>query len=166
VTYIKGQQDGDGGFPAAPSAGSNAQSTAWAIQGLLAAGVDASGLLRHGASPVDYLSSLTAPDGHIRYSRSSDQTPVWVTGEAMMALAGKVLPLSPLSSPAPVHHAQPAAARSHTTQAAAPARAAHRARRKRRKAAGHHTPRPAPDGGLVGYVTLADALALAPVGLG
>ena len=34
---------------------------------------------RGGRSPLDYLASLQAADGHYRYSRSSDQTPVWVT---------------------------------------------------------------------------------------
>ena len=40
VTYIRGQQDRDGGFQSFPGAGSNAQSTAWAIQGLEAVGVE------------------------------------------------------------------------------------------------------------------------------
>ena len=38
--YLRRQQNRDGGFPAQPGGRSNAQSTAWAIQGLIAAGVD------------------------------------------------------------------------------------------------------------------------------
>ena len=100
IAFVRGQQDRDGGFPAAPGAGSNAQSTAWAVQGLIAAGVDPGSLHRAGApSPFHYLSSLIAPDGHVRYSRSSDQTPVWVTAQALMALSRKPLPLAPLPAP-------------------------------------------------------------------
>ena len=61
----------------------NAQSTAWAVQGLVAAGVSPRSVRRGGRSPLDYLASVQAGDGHYRYSRSSDQTPVWVTGQAL-----------------------------------------------------------------------------------
>jgi len=82
--------------------GSNAQSTAWAIQGLDAVGISPAGLHRDGAvSPLAYLDGLTAADGAVSYARGVTQTPVWVTGEALMALAGKSLPLAPL--PAPGH---------------------------------------------------------------
>jgi prenyltransferase beta subunit len=114
VAFIRGQQNRDGGFPSEPGDDSNAQSTAWAVQGLIAAGVSPGGLHRRGApSPLAYLRSLIASDGHVRYSRSSDQTPVWVTAQAMMALAGKALPLAPVSLPATP------AARSHRARAGA-----------------------------------------------
>ena len=41
-----------------------------------------------------YLRSLVGSDGAIRYSRTSTQTPVWVTAQALTALAGKALPLA------------------------------------------------------------------------
>jgi Prenyltransferase and squalene oxidase repeat len=95
VAYIRGQQDRDGGFPSMPGAGSNAQSTAFGVQGLLAAGVDPGSLHRRGApSPLDYLRSLITADGHVRYARSTEGTPVWVTAEALMALDGKPLPIA------------------------------------------------------------------------
>jgi Prenyltransferase and squalene oxidase repeat len=97
IGFLRGQQDADGGFASLPGAGSNAQSTAFAVQGLVAAGVDPSTVRRRGASPLDYLRSLIAPDGHIRYARGTDQTPVWVTAEAVMALEGKALPLGPVA---------------------------------------------------------------------
>lgn len=97
VRYLHAQQDRDGGFASQSGAGSNAQSTAFAVQGLLAAGVDPAGLRRGGASPLDYLRALIAPDGHVRYSRGADQTPTWVTAEALMALDGKVLPVAAVS---------------------------------------------------------------------
>jgi hypothetical protein len=170
VGYIERQQDHDGGFPSTPGEGSNAQSTAWAIQGLLAAGVDPNGLHRGGApSPEDYLRSLTAADGHIRYSRVSDQTPVWVTAEAIMALAGKPLPIQPPSAPATTttSHPSPAPRTTTTTARRAASRPAphHRSRRRARPhAPPRHHLRPAPTG--IGYLALVDALALAPIGLG
>jgi hypothetical protein len=129
VGYIRGQQDRDGGFPSMPGSGSNAQSTAFAVQGLIAAGVDPSTLHRAGApSPLDYLRSLTAADGHIRYSRAGDQTPVWVTAEALMALDGKPLPIATVPRPAAPPrasartHARTHATSSHPSTRALPAR--------------------------------------------
>jgi energy-coupling factor transport system substrate-specific component len=163
VRYLARQQDRDGGFPAYPGEASNAQSTAWAIQGLLAAGRDPGGLHRHGApSPLDYLRSLTAPDGHIRYSRSSDQTPVWVTAEAVMALAGKPLPIAApararASTAVPAHHGTPAphhrSRPSHSRRARRPA--------PRHRASGAAAPSP-----FLRVLGALDALVLAPVGLG
>jgi energy-coupling factor transport system substrate-specific component len=111
IKYLRGQQDADGGFPAMPGAGSNAQSTAFAVQGLAAARVDPGSLRRRGSSPLDYLRGLIASDGHVRYSRSAEETPIWVTAEALLALDGKTLPLAPVArrSAAPPLHAVPRA---------------------------------------------------------
>jgi energy-coupling factor transport system substrate-specific component len=148
IQFIRSQQDRDGGFAAQPGSGSNAQSTAFAVQGLLAAGIAPPSLHRGGApSPLDYLRSLVAADGHIRYSRGSDQTPVWVTGEALMALDRKPLPLGPVAraAPAPAAPAPAATAAAHKHQPGAHAGAAragavrltvaHRTHRARRAAA-------------------------------
>ena len=94
VRFLRTQQNADGGFPSQAGGESNAQSTAWAVQGLLAAGVNPAGLRRGARSPLSFLRSMTASDGHVRYSPSTDQTPVWVTAEAALALAGRVLPLA------------------------------------------------------------------------
>lgn len=93
VRYLRRDQDRDGGFPAAPGAGSNAQSTAWAIQGLIAAGLRASSLRRDGHTPLHYLVSLVSGGGAVRYARGETVTPVWVTGEALLALTGTPLPV-------------------------------------------------------------------------
>ncbi len=96
VGYVRGTQNADGGLPQQLGGTSNAQSTAWAIQGLLAAGVRPESVRRDGgASPLAYLRSLVGPDGAVRYSRSSIQTPVWVTAYAALALARRPLPLAP-----------------------------------------------------------------------
>jgi energy-coupling factor transport system substrate-specific component len=97
VTYLRRAQNPDGGFPQQPGAQSDAQSTAWAIQGLDAAGQNVSSVKRgRSRSPLGYLESLVSPDGSVRYSRTSSQTPVWVTAQALTALAGKPFPISPV----------------------------------------------------------------------
>ena len=94
VSYLRGVQRSGGGF--ALSGGPvNAQSTAWAAQGLLAAGISPASV-RSGGTPLSYLSSTQARDGHYRYSAASDQTPVWVTGQALMAVDGAAFPLNPV----------------------------------------------------------------------
>ena len=96
VGFLRGQQNRDGGFPLDRGGGSNAQSAAWVVQALVAAGRNPGSVRRGGRSPLDYLRSLVAPDGSVRYSRTSGQTPVWVTAQALTALAGKAFPLGPV----------------------------------------------------------------------
>lgn len=92
--YLIRSQSLDGGFPQQYGAQSNAQSTAWAIQGLIAAGYDPGAIRRRGSrTPIGYLESLRAPDGSVRYSRTGAQTPVWVTAQALIALAGRTFPI-------------------------------------------------------------------------
>jgi prenyltransferase beta subunit len=162
VAFIERAQSPDGGLPTAPGAEANAQSTAWAIQGLVAAGVDPASLHRGGApSPLAYLKSLIAPDGHVRYSRTGDQTPVWVTAEAAMALAEKPLPLAAVT--VRKHPRRHRLAR--TTKQ--PKTVHHERRRAARL--GHRGVAPADTSLTMGLATdagILDALALAPIGVG
>jgi hypothetical protein len=65
------------------------------MQALIAAGRKVWTVRRDGSrTPAAYLRSLTGPDGAVRYSRTLKQTPVWVTGQALTALAGKPFPLA------------------------------------------------------------------------
>ncbi len=92
AAFIRSRQNRDGGFGYQRGAASNAQSTAFAISGLIAAGAVPARLHRGGApSPIQYLRSLIQPDGAVLYSRGNSQTPVWVTTQAEIALAGKTL---------------------------------------------------------------------------
>ncbi len=96
VAFIRSAQNRDGGFPAERGGSSNAQSTAWAVQGLIAAGVNPAHVRRHGSrSPLGYLRSLITRSGAIDYSRGVLLTPVWVTAEAIVALDRKAFPLRP-----------------------------------------------------------------------
>ena len=94
ATFLRGRQNPDGGFPLSPGGASNAQSTAWVAQALVAGGRDPDAVRRDGSrSPLGYLRSLTGADGSVRYSRTSVQTPVWVTAQALTALAGRPFPI-------------------------------------------------------------------------
>jgi energy-coupling factor transport system substrate-specific component len=96
AAFITRTQNSDGGFPLQPGAGSNAQSTAWAVQALVAAGRNPDGVRRGGSrNPLGYLRTLVASDGSVRYSRTSAQTPVWVTAQALTALARRPFPIRP-----------------------------------------------------------------------
>ena len=75
----------DGGFPLTPGEGSNAQSTAWAQQALIASGGG-------GGRAAAYLQARVTASGAVQYAGGVIQTPVWVTGEALAALAGASLP--------------------------------------------------------------------------
>ncbi len=184
VAYLRRQQARDGGFPSEPGGESNAQSTAWAVQGLLAAGVSPASLHRGGAvSPLQFLRSLTAADGHVRYARGTDQTPVWVTAQALMALDAKALPIAPV----PQHTQTVVSHRSGGGAGAGGASAGHPSSRRRPKPtaapAYKHVrkravrrriaapgPSPAPSERPLSLyaagVGVLAALALAPVGLG
>jgi energy-coupling factor transport system substrate-specific component len=95
LSYLRKHQHSNGGFALGGSGGVNSQSTGWAVQGIIAAGTDPAGITSGGNSALDYLTVQQAGDGHFRYSASSDQTPVWVTAEALVGAAGDALPISP-----------------------------------------------------------------------
>lgn len=94
AAWLVRHQRRDGGYGLTTRSASNAQSTAFAVQGLLAAGRDPARVRRRGGrSALAYLRSLVGPDGAVRYSRTSRQTPVWVTSQALAALARRPLPV-------------------------------------------------------------------------
>ncbi|MGH2868353.1 MAG: prenyltransferase/squalene oxidase repeat-containing protein [Solirubrobacteraceae bacterium] len=176
VAYLRGAQNRDGGFTGQAGLPSNAQSTAWGIQGLDAAGVAPASLHRHGAvSPLAYLRGLIAADGSVRYSRGLQQTPVWVTAEALMALEGKPLPLAavaaPAASPAPSRRAAATRrrntpstrARTQTGTSPAPANPGPKSR-SGHQAGASGTAR-GPMAGLVAALGIVTAIALAPLNL-
>jgi hypothetical protein len=94
ASYLRRAQRADGGFALAENGPTNSQSTAWAVQGLIAAGSNPAAVRTNGHSPFDYLARRQAGDGHYRYSSSSDQTPVWVTAQVLLAVNRKAFPLA------------------------------------------------------------------------
>ncbi len=94
AAFLVARQNPDGGMPLEPGDDSNAQSTAWAIQGLVAAGRDPDRVHRGGSrSPLAYLRSLQSASGAVRYSRTAVQSPVWVTAQALTGLARRPFPI-------------------------------------------------------------------------
>lgn len=94
ATFLAGQQNADGGMPLKKNGVSNAQSTAWAVQALVAAGRNVNTLrVGTGRTPLEYLRSLQNTSGSFRYSRTSSQSPVWVTAQVLTALARKPFPI-------------------------------------------------------------------------
>ena len=91
VAWLRANQNDDGGFGQFRGRPSNAQSTAYAVQGLVAAGAGGATLTR----ALAYLRGLQRADGSVSYSSTSNQTPVWVTAQALMALERKTLPSRP-----------------------------------------------------------------------
>jgi energy-coupling factor transport system substrate-specific component len=135
AAFLAAQQNADGGLPLQPGSASNAQSTAWAVQGLLAAGHEPERVRRRGSrSPLGYLRTLVAGDGSVRYSRTSRQTPVWVTAQALTALARRPFPIRAPRARRAAAAAAPAAAAARGPRPA-PARAAARPRQADRAAA-------------------------------
>lgn len=87
LRFLRRHQNRDGGFELTGGRGSDAQSTAWAIQAFVAA------RRRPGAAAFAYLRRLQRRDGSFRYSRRYAITPVWVTSQALPALARRPFPL-------------------------------------------------------------------------
>jgi energy-coupling factor transport system substrate-specific component len=90
VAYLQEAQASDGGWGQLAGREPNAQSTSWAVQGLVAADV---ALDTMKADPIAYLRRLQRGDGHFAYSATSEQTPVWVTAQALAAIRRKALPI-------------------------------------------------------------------------
>jgi len=84
--YLERRENRDGGFPLEPGGSSNSQSTAWAIQALIAAGVSPQHAL-------GYLRARLTGTGAVSYAAGMTLTPVWVTAEALAAFAHVPLPL-------------------------------------------------------------------------
>jgi hypothetical protein len=87
VTFLRRHQNRDGGFELTLDRGSDAPSTAWAIQALLAAGREP------GKAAFAYLRRLQRPDGSVRYSVRYDSSRLWTTAQVAPALARRAFPL-------------------------------------------------------------------------
>jgi hypothetical protein len=97
-------QNPDGGFP--ESAGepeSNVASTAWAVQGIWAAGQNPETWVKGGNEPLSYMASLQQSDGRLRWKQSADLNGVWMTAYAAPAFAGQTwpIPYTPCTKPPP-----------------------------------------------------------------
>jgi energy-coupling factor transport system substrate-specific component len=89
VSYLRRVQRREGGWGLNETGVTNSQSTAWAVQGLVAARAISRTLHRG----LRYLDARQSADGHYRYSSSTDQTPIWVTSQVLLAVGGEALPI-------------------------------------------------------------------------
>jgi prenyltransferase beta subunit len=87
VRFLRSVQNSDGGFELTQRRGSDTQSTAWAIQALIAAD------RVPGRAAFAYLRRMQRSNGSFRYNRQYVTTPVWVTAQALAALAREPFPL-------------------------------------------------------------------------
>jgi hypothetical protein len=157
VDYLRASQHKGGGFALAFNGPVNSQSTAWAVQGLLAAGVNP-GSLRRGGTPLSYLAKVRAVDGHYRYSSSSDQTPVWVTGQVLTAVDGKPYPIAAVPR-APAPSSGGSAATPAPTGGTFPGKAAAPGAVSPAPTGGSQAPAPSTANGLTGSTPSADSKA-------
>jgi Squalene-hopene cyclase C-terminal domain/Prenyltransferase and squalene oxidase repeat len=97
VGYLRRTQRRAGGWGIYETGVVNSQSTAFAAMGLVAAGIDPDRVSRGGRSALDFLAARQAADGHYTYAPGSDQTPVWVTAQVLLAVSGEALPIEPIS---------------------------------------------------------------------
>jgi len=87
LAYLLRLRNSDGGFELTPGRGSDAQSTAWAVQAFIAARRTVP------KGSLAYLSRLRRADGSFRYSQRYATTPVWVTAQVLPALHRRAFPL-------------------------------------------------------------------------
>jgi energy-coupling factor transport system substrate-specific component len=112
--YMRKAKRSNGGFAPAGNLSANAQATAWASQGLLAAGKDPAGF-GDGKSSLSYMRNLQTSDGYFLQAPGTEASPVWVTADVLVPLSGHYLPIEaparaprPAPTPAPGSTAPPA----------------------------------------------------------
>ena len=98
LDFLKSAQQADGGFvydPASPDFGSDANSTAYVVQALAAAGEDATGerWTVDGVTPYDFLLSLQQPDGSFVWQAGTPAN-LLSTAQAIPALLSRPYPLA------------------------------------------------------------------------
>ncbi|HEY6729675.1 MAG TPA: prenyltransferase/squalene oxidase repeat-containing protein, partial [Solirubrobacterales bacterium] len=122
LSYLRDSKRPNGGFAPGNNLSANAQATAWASQGLLASGKNPADF-GSGKSSFAYLISLQASDGHFLQAPGTEVSPVWVTADALVPLAGHFLPIAaPPRKPQPKpKDPKPAAPPRSTPTTAAPA---------------------------------------------
>ena len=98
LAYLRGVQNEDGGFPYQPDSpwgtDSDANSTAYVIETLRAAGEDPNGVAwsKGDKTPISFLLSLQLNDGSFEWQEGQGSNPL-ATEQAVVALLGRTFPL-------------------------------------------------------------------------
>ena len=96
LAFLKTRQATDGGFISDPLYGpqSNTDSTAFAVQGIIAAGADPLGpaWTISGSNPISFMLSLQGPDGSLYYTASFSESRQLATQQGIPGLTGRPFP--------------------------------------------------------------------------
>jgi energy-coupling factor transport system substrate-specific component len=115
LSYMRKAKRPNGGFAPGSNLSANAQATAWASQGLLAAGKDPGGF-GSGKSSFAYMRELQQGDGYFLQAPNQEASPVWVTADVLVPLSGDYLPISaPARAPKPKEKTSPTTTSSEST---------------------------------------------------
>ncbi len=114
LAYMRKSKRDNGGFAPANNLSANAQATAWASQGLLAAGKDPASF-GTGKSSFAYMRELQVSAGYFLQAPNQEASPVWVTADVLVPLSGHFLPIA-----APARAPQPKAKKTKSPQASVP----------------------------------------------
>ncbi len=113
LEYLKSTQNSDGGFSYTAAFESDGASTSWVINALIASGIDPESWAVDGYQPYQYLRSLQAGSGGVRWQAGIDPD-TYTTSFAAIAFARKALPVAvlrveptPSPSPSPSPSASP-----------------------------------------------------------
>ena len=93
LAYLRKAKRPNGGFAPGNNLSANSQATAWASQGLLAAGKDPAGF-GPGKSSLAYMRELQADAGYFLQAPGAEVSPVWVTADVLVPLSGQHLPIA------------------------------------------------------------------------
>ncbi|MDQ2631279.1 MAG: terpene cyclase/mutase family protein [Actinomycetota bacterium] len=93
LAYLRQAKRPNGGFAPGNNLPANGQATAWASQGLLAVGKDPASF-SDGKSSFTYMRELQTSEGYFLQSPGLEASPVWVTADVLVPLAGHHLPVS------------------------------------------------------------------------
>jgi energy-coupling factor transport system substrate-specific component len=101
LAYMRKSKRDNGGFAPGNNLSANAQATAWASQGLLAAGKDPASF-GTGKSSFAYMRDLQVSAGYFLQAPNQEASPVWVTADVLVPLSGHFLPIAaPARAPKP-----------------------------------------------------------------
>lgn len=103
IAYLKAQQNTDGGFPYSQTSqyghDSDANSTAYVIQALLATGEDLQNWSRNGKTPADRLLAFQNKSGAFRFQDTQPDDNAGATYQAVPALLGQTYPYVGMAHP-------------------------------------------------------------------
>lgn len=105
LDYLHARQRSDGGFPSQATDGRTyAESTAWAIQAIVAVGQDPNGSAweKSGNTPIEALRRLQASNGAYEHRNGLLATPILTTPQAVIALCEKSFHTFPRTRPSTV----------------------------------------------------------------